>query len=66
MAVSVSGKPNFAARDKGAEIAAGSARPFDRDQAPARKPANFGPIRQKLGKSPFEWDCVVGPGGRNP
>ena len=41
-AVSVSGKRNFTARDKGAEIARWIRLAVRRDQAPARKPADSG------------------------
>jgi hypothetical protein len=57
-AVSVSGKRNFTAGDKGAEIAVGSARPFAETKCPRASPL----IRvhsPKVGKSPFDWDCVV-------
>jgi hypothetical protein len=52
-AVSVSGKRDFTRRDKGAEIAAGHpcASPLIQAYSP------------RAGKSPFELDCVVGPGG---
>ena len=41
-AVSVAGKRNFEARDKGAEMAVGIHLAARRDHAPARKPANSG------------------------
>ena len=64
-AVSVSGKPNFAARDKGTEVAVGSARQFAETKRP-RARLLIGAHSPKVGKSPLEWDCLVGPGGLEP
>jgi len=47
-AVSVAGKRNFEARDKGAEMAVGVHLAGRRDQAPARKPAGSGLFAKSL------------------
>jgi hypothetical protein len=57
-AVSVSGKRNFAARDKGAEIAAESGWPFAETKRPRASPPIPG-FSPKAGKSPLDQDCVV-------
>jgi hypothetical protein len=57
-AVSVSGKRNFTPRDKGAEIASGSSRPLAETRHPCASPL-IRAYSPKVGKSPFELDCVV-------
>jgi hypothetical protein len=60
-AVSVAGKRNFEARDKGAEMAVGIHLASRRDQAPARKPANSG-LFAKTGEISVRHGLRGGPG----